>query len=59
MMGVLSGHFERFSQQMGQPTDHGTAQQPPFIPAFPRMQAAAQQHKMQFMPDFDWTGATE
>ena len=59
MMGVLSGGFERFFQHMGQATDHGTAQQPPFIPDFPRMQAAAQQHTMQFMPDFDWTGATE
>jgi quercetin 2,3-dioxygenase len=57
MMGVLSGNFERFFQHMGQPTDHGTAQQPPFIPDFPRMQAAAQQHNMQFMPDFDWTDA--
>jgi len=59
MMGVLSGHFERFFQHMGQPTDHATAEQPPFIPDFPRMQAAAQQHNMQFMPDFDWTGAEE
>jgi len=53
------GRFERFFQHMGQPTDHGTAEQPPFIPDFPRMQAAAQQHNMQFMPDFDWTGAQE
>ena len=35
-----------------QPTDHGTAQQPPFVPDLPRMRAAAQQHNMQFMPDF-------
>jgi quercetin 2,3-dioxygenase len=59
VMGVATGGFERFFQQMGQPTDHGTAQQPPFIPDFPRMQAAAQQHNMQFMPDFDWTGTKE
>jgi quercetin 2,3-dioxygenase len=58
MMGTLSGGFERFFQHMGTPTDHGTAQQPPFIPDFPRMQAAAQQHDMQFFPrDHDWSGA--
>jgi quercetin 2,3-dioxygenase len=58
-MGVLSGGFERFFQHKGRPTDHGTAEQPPFIPDFPRMQAAAQRHNMQFMPDVDWTGASE
>jgi quercetin 2,3-dioxygenase len=59
MMGTLSGGFERFFQHMGQPTDHPTTDQPPFIPDFPRMQAAAQQHNMQFMPDFTWEGAAE
>src|SRR5688572_25715725 len=60
MMGTLSGGFERFFQHMGTPTDSGTAQQPPFIPDFPRMQAAAQQHDMQFFPrDHDWSGARE
>ncbi|WP_369252728.1 quercetin 2,3-dioxygenase [Geodermatophilus amargosae] len=54
MMGTLSGGFERFFQHMGQPTDHPTKEQPPFIPDFPRMQAAAQQHNMQFMRDFEW-----
>ena len=54
MMGTLSGGFERFFQHMGTATDHPTKDQPPFIPDFPRMQAAAQQHNMQFMPDFQW-----
>ena len=54
MMGVLSGGFERFFQHMGTETDHPTKDQPPFIPEFPRMQAAAQQHNMQFMPEYGW-----
>jgi quercetin 2,3-dioxygenase len=54
MMGTLSGGFERFFQHMGQVTDHGTKAQPPFIPDFPRMQAAAQQHDMRFMPAYRW-----
>jgi quercetin 2,3-dioxygenase len=54
MMGTLSGGFERFFQHMGQPTDHPTKEQPPFLPDLPRMQAAAQQHDMQFMRDFEW-----
>ena len=54
MMGTLSGGFERFFQHMGTETDHPTKDQPPFIPDFPRMQAAAQQHNMQFMPDYTW-----
>lgn len=53
MMGTLSGGFERFFQHMGTPTDH-TGEQPPFIPDFPRMQAAAQQHRMQFLPEHRW-----
>ncbi|MGY1625168.1 quercetin 2,3-dioxygenase [Geodermatophilus sp. SYSU D00965] len=57
MMGVLSGGFERFFQHMGTATDAATAQQPPFIPDFPRMQAAAQQHNMQFMPEYRWDDA--
>ena len=57
MMGVLSGGFERFFQHMGTPTDHATKDQPPFIPDLPRMQAAAQQHNMQFMPDYQWPDA--
>ena len=60
MMGTLSGGFERFFQHMGTPTDHATLDQPPFIPDFPRMGAAAQQHNMQFFPrDHDWSGASE
>ena len=30
---------------------------PPFIPGFPRMQAAAQAHDREFRPDFDWSDA--
>ncbi|MCZ2805344.1 quercetin 2,3-dioxygenase [Modestobacter sp. VKM Ac-2983] len=58
MMGTLSGGFERFFQHMGTPTDSTAADQPPFIPDFPRMQAAAQQHNMQFKPDFQWPEPT-
>ena len=57
MMGTLSGGFERFFQHMGTATDHPTKDQPPFIPDFPRMQAAAQQHNMQFMQGFEWPDA--
>jgi hypothetical protein len=52
--GVSTGGFERFFQQMGQPTDHPAAGQPPFIPDLPRMQAAAQAHDMEFLPGFEW-----
>jgi quercetin 2,3-dioxygenase len=54
ILGVCSGGFERFFQRMGQPADHGTAGQPPFIPDFPRMQAAAERYNMDFLPGFDW-----
>lgn len=57
MLGVLSGGFERFFQHMGAPTDNGTKDQPPFIPDFPRMQAAAQEHDMQFLRDYQWPEA--
>lgn len=57
MMGVVSGGFERFFQEMGTRTDHGTKDQPPFIPDFPRMQAASRAHDMQFLPDFSWPDA--
>jgi len=57
ILGVASGGFERFFQHMGQPTEHATAEQPPFIPDFPRMQAAATAHAMEFLPTFDWTGS--
>jgi quercetin 2,3-dioxygenase len=57
MMGTLSGGFERFFQHMGTATDHPTKDQPPFIPDFPRMQAAAQQHNMQFLQGFEWPDA--
>ena len=58
MMGTLSGGFERFFQHMGTPTDSTAPDQPPFVPDFPRMQAAAQQHSMQFMRDFEWPEPT-
>jgi quercetin 2,3-dioxygenase len=58
MTDTLSGGFERFFQHMGTPTDSTAADQPPFIPDLPRMQAAAQQHDMQFMPDFQWPEPT-
>ena len=54
MMGTLSGGFERFFQHMGTPTDSTELDQPPFVPDFPRMQAAAQQHNMRFMPEHQW-----
>jgi quercetin 2,3-dioxygenase len=57
MLGVLSGGFERFFQHMGTATDHATADQPPFVPDFPRMQAAAQQHGTRFLPDYRWPDA--
>jgi quercetin 2,3-dioxygenase len=57
MMGVLSGGFERFFQHMGTATDHATPDQPPFVPDFPRMQAAAQQHGTRFLPDYRWPDA--
>ena len=57
MLGVVTGGFERFFQHMGTPTDHPTKDQPPFIPDFPRMQAAAQAHRMQFLRDVDWPDA--
>jgi hypothetical protein len=58
MMGTLSGGFERFFQHMGTPTDSTAKDQPPFIPDFPRMQAAAQQHNMQFLRDVEWPEPT-
>jgi quercetin 2,3-dioxygenase len=59
ILGAATGGFERFFQQMGHPTDHPTAEQPPFIPDFPRMQTAAETHNMEFFRDFDWSGHSE
>jgi quercetin 2,3-dioxygenase len=56
MLGVVSGGFERFFQQMGTPTDK-TEGTPPFVPDLPRMQAAAHTHHMEFMPQFQWPDA--
>jgi quercetin 2,3-dioxygenase len=57
MMGVASGGFERFFQQMGTPADTIDPDSPPFVPDFPRIQAAAEPHRMQFRPDFTWPDA--
>lgn len=57
IVGVSTGGFERFFQQMGQPADHADNGQRPFVPDFPRMQTAAQAHHMEFLPDFDWSDA--
>jgi quercetin 2,3-dioxygenase len=35
MMGVASGGFERFFQQMGTPADTIDPDSPPFVPDFP------------------------
>jgi quercetin 2,3-dioxygenase len=56
MLGVVSGGFERFFQEMGAPTDV-PGEQPPFVPDLPRMQAAAREHRMQFLRDVDWPDA--
>ena len=57
ILGTATGGFERFFQQMGTPVDRPSPDQPPFIPDFPRMQAAAQQHNMQLMQGFEWPDA--
>ena len=57
MLGVLSGGFERFFQQMGTPADTATADQPPFIPDLDRILTAGQEHGTRFFPDFAWPDA--
>jgi quercetin 2,3-dioxygenase len=59
LTGTMTGGFERFFQHMGTATDHATTEQLPFVPDFPRVQAAAQEHNMQFMPDYEWPTAEE
>lgn len=54
MLGATTGGFERFFQHIGTPTDHVDPTSPPFVPEFPRMAAAAEQHRMQFQPGFEW-----
>jgi quercetin 2,3-dioxygenase len=54
MLGVLSGGFERFFQQMGTPADTAAEDQPPFIPALDQIIAAGQAHGTRFFPDFTW-----
>ena len=57
MLGVSTGGFERFFQQMGTLADSIDPSSPPFVPEFPRMKAAADAHNMQFLPGFDWPDA--
>jgi quercetin 2,3-dioxygenase len=57
LIGAATGGFERFFQQIGTPTDTVDAGPPPFVPDFPRMRAAAEAHRMRFLPDFDWADA--
>jgi quercetin 2,3-dioxygenase len=57
ILGTATGGFERFFQLFGTPTDTIDMDSPPFIPDFPRMQAAAQAHNMRFMPNFEWPNA--
>jgi quercetin 2,3-dioxygenase len=59
LTGTMTGGFERFFQHMGTLTDHATTAQHPFVPDFARMQAAAQQHQMQFLPEYEWPTAEE
>jgi len=56
ILGVVSGGFERFFQAMGTPTDRPEPV-PPFVPDSGRMQAAATEHRMRFLPDFSWPDA--
>lgn len=57
MLGVSNGGFERFFQEMGTLADSIDPDSPPYVPGFPQMKAAAQEHNMRFMPDFDWPDA--
>ena len=57
MLGTATGGFERFFQHMGTLTDRVDPASPPYVPDFPRMGAAAQRHRMDFHPDFEWPQA--
>lgn len=57
MMGVASAGCEWCFQQMGTPPDTIDRDPPPFIPDFPRMQAATGAHRMEVRPDFTWPDA--
>lgn len=54
MLGVATGGFERFFQQMGTPADTIDPDSPPFVPDFPRMAAAAEAHQMEFLRGLEW-----
>jgi quercetin 2,3-dioxygenase len=57
MVGVATGGFERFFQQLGTPADRVDPSSPPYVPELPRLRAAAETHHMRFLPDFDWPDA--
>lgn len=57
LMGVVTGGFERFFQEMGEPTDRPTVDQPPAIPEFPRVHATGQKYRTEFIPGFSWPDA--
>lgn len=54
MLGVLSGGFERFFQQMGTPADSADPGQPPFIPDLERIMEAGRAHGTTFFPGMTW-----
>lgn len=57
MLGVSSGGFERFFQEMGTLADSIDPDSPPFVPEPDRMRAAAERHDMRFDVGFEWPDA--
>jgi quercetin 2,3-dioxygenase len=57
MIGTATGGFERFFQRMGTPADRIDPDSPPFVPPFERMQQAAQEYHMTFLPEVTWPDA--
>lgn len=57
MVGVASGDFARFFQEMGTPTDRVDPTTPPFVPEPSKFAAVAARHNMTFRPDFTWPDA--
>ncbi|MEU4560096.1 quercetin 2,3-dioxygenase [Actinoplanes sp. NPDC023936] len=54
ILGAATGGFERFFQQMGMPVASAANDGEPYVPPYPRMQAAAEAHNMRFIPDARW-----
>jgi quercetin 2,3-dioxygenase len=54
-VGLLAGKPEAYFLSKGE--GEIDPDSPPFIPDFPRMQAAAEAHRMEFRPDFTWPDA--